>query len=75
MLNSSRVKLKMSTETHKYIIGTGGSIDPKLLSDEELTNNFELIRIEHDNRTSFKHVEFIPIFISRTGDGFTIQLD
>jgi hypothetical protein len=33
MLDITKVKLKMTKETHKYIIGIGFSIDPVLLSD------------------------------------------
>lgn len=75
MLDTTRVKFKMSKATHKYIIGVGFSIDPELLSDETLPNKLDGIRVEHDNGSTFKNVEFIPTFSPRIGDGFTIQLD
>lgn len=75
MLDTTKVKLKMTKETHKYIIGIGFSIDTVLLSDETLPNKLDGIRVEHDSCSAFKTVEFIPIFRPCIGDGFTIELD
>lgn len=75
MLNSGRVKLKMSKDTHKYIIGIGFTIDPKLIPNENLPNKFDGIAVDHDDSKSFKSVEFIPTFTPRIGDGFTINVE
>lgn len=75
MLDLKKVKLKMSKETHKYIIGIGFTIDPSSISDERLQNKFDGIIVEYDVNASYKSVEFVPTFTPRIGDGFTINLD
>jgi hypothetical protein len=75
MLNLKRVKLKMSQETHKYIIGIGFSIDPSAIPNANLQNKLDGVIVEHDNSTAYKSVDFIPTFTPRIGDGFTIKLD
>jgi hypothetical protein len=75
MLDSKRVKFKMSRETHKYILGIGFSIDPTLIADDKLPNKFDGLLIEHDDTSPHKSVTFIPTFTPRIGDGFTIQID
>jgi len=65
----------MSKDTHKYIIGIGFSIDPKLIPDENLPNKFDGVEVEHSDTKTFKSVEFIPTFIPRIGDGFTIYVE
>lgn len=75
MLNLKRVKLKMSRETHKYIIGVGFSIEPSAIPNENLQNKLHGVIVEHDDNVTYKTVDFIPTFTPRIGDGFTIQLD
>ena len=71
MLNSSRVKFKMSTDTHKHVIGIGGSIEPSSLLTSNLPTMFTGIRIDHDNSMDLKQIEFIPT----TGESFKIKIE
>jgi hypothetical protein len=75
MLNSGKVKLKMSKDTHKCIIGIGLTIDPELIPNENLPNKFDGIAVVHDDSKLFKSVEFVPTFTPRIGDGFTINIE
>jgi triosephosphate isomerase len=75
MLDSKKVKFKMTKQTHKYIIGIGGSIDPEKIMDSSLPNKFQGIAVVYDSSKTDKQVEFVPTFTPRIGNGFEINLD
>ena len=75
MLEKNRVRLTMSYETHKKILGVLGSIDPIVWKDLDMLNKFDGITIVHDNTISVDNIKFVPTFTPSIGNGFTIKLD
>lgn len=65
----------MTKETHKYIIGVGGSIDPEKIEDKNLPNRFDGIKVDYDQKVEYKDVELTPTFAPRIGYGFTLTLE
>lgn len=74
MIDKSKVKLRMTEDTHRYIVGVGGSIDPEKIKVKDLKGEFEGIEVEYDNNYLNKQVEFVPTFKPRIGEGFEIKL-
>ena len=74
MLDPKKVRLKMSKQTHKYIISISMTVKLELMKDEDLPGMFHSVNVQHDDEMPYQQVEFVPTFTPRIRDGFTLQV-